>query len=245
MANRARPASQPHLTDHALRDALRQLVADEQAAQDVLGKILTEIEQTILPRRVRVFTDTTQASEVFSLFVSQRRLVAVRPVHGEGTGDLLARFLAALAGLGSGPVFLHAEPALVVVDSASLTSVHLRTVINASATREVSGLKRFSNVIKPVSQAWMWCDADTGEREQKGHNSELQSLTDIAAILETSRRFGGAMIGSARPECVFLPYSQSRYVVVARAGCDVVLALIETAQRAEIVSSWQGEFDPQ
>lgn len=233
-----------------LAGAIGRLTAREKGVGECtpLQRVLREIDETVLPRRIALRTDHGAQVE---LLVSNRRLAAVsvkgragadvEPSDPKEAAQIFARRLHAVLGKAKS-ITLNAarhefDPSgqLIGCSAMSLARV-LRTSFRSDS--KASGLADFLTKIEEEALAWL--ALRPGAQERSGGDAKL--IGALRPFAGRTPEGSGAQVGGRSPTCTLLPLPDGRIILSVSGGGGRMVAILPPDRRAAIIDTWQMQF---
>ena len=209
---------------------------------DVLRAVIAEIEETVLPRGIRVTGKETGAFVL--LTIANRRLIQIEGFEVAETGDFAE---ACVAGLRRGLAgcwtlkfdLVDRNPKLPRTDRScsarALTEAAHHVVLQAEGG---SSFDELVEEIRSKSEAWLGSD---GTSSDDGHDAGSESVQLLSQYMSerAKQRQDRSQVHIGRPTLSILPAGKRHILVVLESQALQTLALFRKRRRDHVVAAWR------
>lgn len=219
--------------------------------ESLLVMLLREIDETVLPRRIVLASDT---GEVARMAVSNRRLTALwiegeaNPAGSEPTDPAsAARHYAHRL-----QTLLDRRKQLVLrvdrgtppenPDGLSCSARSLAACIGLSLVPATGGsgeMRDFLRAAEGFTLAWLYVGGKSGEDRHRGPETLVAGLRAFRVL---DQKAAMASIRATRPRCLILPLPDGRALLRATAGTEQVLSLLPGDATPAAMVAWKKVF---
>ncbi|SCZ67592.1 hypothetical protein SAMN04488118_10781 [Epibacterium ulvae] len=209
-----------------LGEAMERLASPYVEVAHPVARLLAEIDETILPRRLSVRLKGASETEMFAMWVVQRRLVSMET--WTQPDSLRQQFWDAAGQLGTERIIIKPTADKIPVSASSLTVAQLKS----SSGEGVEDLKVLFETLQTFGRSWWVLDAAGELIEQNEHESDVDVLQAILADL-ASKTY------AHETQCLLLPHGTDRCVLLLRMQHCTLLSVMPAAAQKLVLQEWQ------
>jgi hypothetical protein len=219
-------------------------------AEDLLVTLLAEVDETILPRRIKLVTDTDQT---VYLFVKDRRLMRVAQPHRQGVpptsktvqaGDMIARLQEILTGATKAILQSSRNMAGCPTDTGGCTLSMLLDVLGGA--EKADPVLGFFSALSAQTKAWITLDPAGNFLEQGGDPTMVGGLRTLAndGLAGFDEQLVQTMANPEQPGCIVLDTGtrDGNMLVYARSQSSGFVAVLPHSELPDLLPLWRVHF---